>query len=69
MIDALHSHTLEVPVTQAVVYCMAVAAKDKDVDVYWLSVMSNHDHPGAHRAPCRPRPSESRPLRCLLAQP
>ena len=29
-------------------YCYAVAAQRYDMDVYWLSVMSNHHHPGGH---------------------
>jgi len=33
-------------VNQAYVYCFAVAALEYQIDVYWLSVMSNHHHPG-----------------------
>ena len=33
---------------QAYVYCFAVAAARYGIDVYWLSVMSNHDHPGVY---------------------
>jgi putative transposase len=32
----------------AYVYCFAVAAQRYSVDVYWLSTMSNHAHPGLH---------------------
>ena len=30
----------------AYVYCFAVAAERYHIDVYWLSVLSNHEHPG-----------------------
>ena len=33
-------------VTQAFVYCFAVAAQRKHMDVYWLSALSNHHHDG-----------------------
>ncbi len=33
-------------VDQAIVYCFAVAAKRYDLDVYWLSALSNHYHAG-----------------------
>ena len=33
-------------VNQAFVYCFAVAAQKYQIDVYWLSVLSNHHHPG-----------------------
>lgn len=33
-------------VNEAFVYCFAVAAQRYELDVYWLSVMSNHYHPG-----------------------
>ena len=35
-------------VEQAYVYCFAVAAQRYELDVYWLSQMSNHHHPGVH---------------------
>ncbi len=35
-------------VDQAFAYCFAVAAKRHGLDVYWLSVMSNHYHDGVH---------------------
>lgn len=35
-------------VEQAFLYCFAVAAKDANLDVYWLSVMSSHYHDGVH---------------------
>ena len=33
---------------QAYVFCFALAAKRYDIDVYWLSTLSNHHHPGLH---------------------
>lgn len=33
---------------QAYVFCFAVAAQRYGIDVYWLSTMSNHHHPGLH---------------------
>ncbi len=35
-------------VDQAFAYCFGVAAKRHGIDVYWLSVMSNHYHDGVH---------------------
>jgi len=32
----------------AYVYCFALAAQRYPVDVYWLSTLSNHEHPGLH---------------------
>jgi hypothetical protein len=33
---------------EAYVYCFAVAAARYGIDVYWLSTLSNHEHPGLH---------------------
>lgn len=33
-------------VNNAYLYCFIVAAQRHDIDVYWLSVVSNHEHPG-----------------------
>ena len=38
----------EQKVDQAFAYCFGVAAERYGLDVYWLSVMSNHHHDGVH---------------------